>query len=440
MKILKFGGTSVGAPERMKQVAQLVAQTPGPRLVVLSALAGTTNALVEIAEACLRRQNPQEKIEALAQHYQSFVAQLYSHAEGLKKGQQIIEEHFQTLRVLVESEDFGPRDEKMVLAQGELMSTKFFQAYLEETGQESALLAALHFMKIDEEGEPLLEYIAAKLSEELTEYPGKILFVTQGYICLNHLGEIDNLKRGGSDYSATLIGAAIRAEEVQIWTDIDGMHNADPRFVENTFPVAELSFEEASELAYFGAKILHPSAIHPAQLFNIPVRLLNTLMPDTPGTLIYAQPTPTPGIKSIAAKDGLTAIKIKSTRMLMAYGFLRKIFEVFESYKTPIDMITTSEVAVSLTIDDETHLEAICQELERYGKVETDTCQSIICIVGNFVSEQKGTPARIFKALENIPIRMISFGGSRHNISILVSTQDKIAALNQLHQGLFGEA
>ncbi len=439
MKILKFGGTSVGTPDRMKQIAQLV-QTPGRKVVVLSALSGTTNTLVEITEYLYQNQSELaiKHISTLKTHYEQFTKTLLQSEIGKQKATQILEEHFKTLLVFANDIDaFTEKEEKIILAQGEMLSTKIFHAYLEEQNIKSTFLSALHFMKTGEEGEPDLNFIEATLNQEIKEYPETMLFITQGYICLNAAGSIDNLKRGGSDYSASLIGAALRAEEIQIWTDIDGMHNSDPRIVKNTKPVAELSFEEAAELAYFGAKILHPATIHPAQQYNIPVRLLNTMQPEALGTTIKELTDAQPVIKSIAAKDQITAIKIKSTRMLMAYGFLRKIFEIFESYKTPIDMITTSEVAVSLTIDNDAHLAEIVAELEKFGNVEIDHEQSIVCVVGDFVAEQLGTAAQVFDALKSIPVRMISFGGSRHNISVLISTKDKNDALVRLHQRLF---
>lgn len=439
MKILKFGGTSVGKPERMKSVATLI-KDDEPKIVVLSALSGTTNVLVSISEDLFGRyqKNALEKINQLEEHYQMFIQSLYSTEKAIKQGKAIIEKHFTLMRDIAEKPNFTGKEERMLLAQGELLSTQIFQVYLEEIAYPAVLLSALEFMKTDSDGEPILEYIEDKLQKLLTAHSDCKTFITQGYICLNTRGEVDNLKRGGSDYTASLVGAAVRAKEVQIWTDIDGMHNNDPRIVSNTKPVAELSFEEAAELAYFGAKILHPATIHPAKLYNIPVRLLNTMQPDAKGTIITNDLSyTTQSIKSVAAKDNIIAIKIKSTRMLLAYGFLRRVFEVFEKYKTPIDMITTSEVAVSLTIDSSTSLSAILRELEYFGIVEVDKEQSIICVVGDLVAENKGVVAKIFTALENIPIRMISYGGSQHNISILVSTKDKERTLKTLHKGLF---
>ncbi len=439
MKILKFGGTSVGKPERMKSVATLI-QSDEPKIVVLSALSGTTNVLVSISEDLFGRyqKNALEKITELEAHYMMFVRSLYSTQEAVQKSKQVFEKHFGLMREIAEKPNFTGKEERTLLAQGELLSTQMFQLYLEEIGYPSVLLNALDFMKTDSDGEPILEYIEQKLQHTIAQTPDAKTFITQGYICKNTRGETDNLKRGGSDYTASLVGAAIRATEIQIWTDIDGMHNNDPRIVPNTKPVAELSFEEAAELAYFGAKILHPATIHPAKMYNIPVRLLNTLQPDAKGTIITNELSYTSqSIKSVAAKDNIIAIKIKSTRMLLAYGFLRRVFEVFEKYKTPIDMITTSEVAVSLTIDNATSLASIIRELEYFGVVEVDKDQSIVCVVGDLVAENKGVVAKIFAALQHIPIRMISYGGSQHNISILISTKDKERTLQTLHKGLF---
>jgi len=439
MKILKFGGTSVGKPTRMQSVATLI-KGKEPIIVVLSALSGTTNVLVSVAEELFGRyqNNAIEKIGQLEIHYQGFIKALYGTENGLKQGKAIIQKHFTLMREIAEKPNFTGREERVLLAEGELLSTQLFQAYLEEIAYPCVLLNAFDFMKIDSDGEPILEHIEEKLQKQLAIHEGCQTFITQGYICLNPRGEIDNLKRGGSDYTASLIGAAVRAQEIQIWTDIDGMHNNDPRVVPNTQPVAELSFEEAAELAYFGAKILHPATIHPAKQYNIPVRLLNTLQPEARGTIITNELSyTTHSIKSIAAKDNIMAIKVKSTRMLLAYGFLRKVFEIFEKYKTPIDMITTSEVAVSLTIDNPFALSSIVRELEYFGNVEIDKSQTIICVVGDLVAENKGIVAKIFNAVQHIPLRMISYGGSQHNISILVNTTDKENTLRALHEGLF---
>jgi len=436
MKILKFGGTSVGSAERMQAVATLI-QHEAPKIVVLSAMSGTTNALVQIAETLYQNKNQEARalIDALHEKYKQVVAQLYTTEEKKKQANELLTNHFDAVRAFT-LDLFTIHEERAVLAQGELLSTALFQYYLEEQGIRSVLLPALNFMKIDENEEPDAAYIAKHLKAELAKYPDVQLFVTQGYICRNAFGEIDNLKRGGSDYSASLIGAAADAAEIQIWTDIDGMHNNDPRIVKNTYPIAELSFDEAAELAYFGAKILHPSSVLPAKQKNIPVRLLNTMQPDARGTLITEESSGAK-IKAVAAKDGITAIKIKSGRMLLAYGFLRSVFEVFERYKTPIDMITTSEVAVSLTIDNAKFLPEITTELKEFGQVEVDQDQTIICVVGDFIAERSGSALKVFEALQQIPLRMISYGGSKNNISLLINTSDKVEALTKLNEGIF---
>jgi aspartate kinase len=437
MKVLKFGGTSVGKPERMHQVAQLVTAEKESKIVVLSALSGTTNTLVKIGEELEAGNEVAARREAdtLYKHYQQFCEELVKEKHSREAAIGVIDEHFGFIRSLFKV-SFNDHFTKELLAQGELMSTKLFSIYLTEAGFENVLLPALDYMAIDENDEPDIDYIKSRLNALLDRHTGTKLFITQGYICLNASQRIDNLKRGGSDYTASLIGAAVGAGLVEIWTDIDGMHNNDPRFVDVTRPVAELSFDEASELAYFGAKILHPSSILPAKQFNIPVQLKNTMEPSAYGTMISREEK-SKEIKAIAAKDGITAIKIKSTRMLLAYGFLRNIFEVFERYKTPIDMITTSEVAVSLTIDNDTHLPEIIDELKAFGDVMVDRNQSIITMVGNDVVSEKGIIKKIFNALEEIPIRMISYGGSRYNISVLTETVYKKQALQALNKGLF---
>ncbi|WP_113923310.1 aspartate kinase [Cognataquiflexum aquatile] len=437
MKIMKFGGTSVGKPERMHQVKDLITRDNNKKIVVLSALSGTTNALVAIGEALAdaNKDLAKEKIEALHQHYLTFYKQLLKSDAAQKKAEKIIKEHFEFLNIILKI-SFNEAINRDILAQGELLSTKLFFTLLQELGIGAVFLPALDFMSIDENHEPELKKISEKLKAILANYPQDRIFVTQGYICKNHRNEVDNLKRGGSDYSASLIGAAINSEVIEIWTDIDGMHNNDPRIVDKTRPIAQLSFDEAAELAYFGAKILHPASIWPAQQYNIPVKLLNTMEPDAPGTTITAKEQGS-GVKALAAKDGITAIKIKSSRMLLAYGFLRKVFEVFEKYKTSIDMITTSEVAVSVTIDDLSHLAEIIKELEIYGTVEVDSNQTIVSIVGNMIAESKGTMAKIMNCLKDYPIRMVSYGGSRHNVSLLLDAKYKNEALKSLNEGLF---
>lgn len=437
MKIMKFGGTSVGRPERMHQVKSLVTRGDEPTIVVLSALSGTTNALVGIGDALAAgdKELAKDRIDTLLAHYEAFYPALLDTKEAQEKAAAIVREHFEFLNILLKI-SFNEAINRDILAQGELLSTKLFYTLLEELDIPAVFLPALDFMSIDENSEPELSKISEKLGAILEKNAGARLFVTQGYICKNHKNEVDNLKRGGSDYTASLIAAAINASVCEIWTDIDGMHNNDPRIVDRTRPIAELSFDEAAELAYFGAKILHPASIWPAQLNNVPVRLLNTMEPSAHGTLIKEK-VETTGVKAIAAKDGITAIKIKSSRMLLAYGFLRRIFEVFEKYKTPIDMITTSEVAVSVTIDDLNHLDQILAELQVLGTVEVDQNQTIICIVGNMVSETKGAIKSVMDSLTEIPVRMVSYGGSRHNVSILVDAKYKVQALQNLNNGVF---
>jgi len=435
MKVFKFGGTSVGSIETMRTVMNLIADGE-QKLVVLSAMSGTTNKLVEISDY-LSKKNKESAlgiINSLEKKYYNVVFDLYATKEMKDQGKQVLSERFDVIKSFT-SGVFPEHGGRALLAQGELISTALFTLLMKEAGYNALLLPALEFMKIDGDKMPDNYYIKDKLNALLKSAPKADYYITQGFICLNEAGEIDNLQRGGSDYTATLIGAAINSEEVQIWTDIDGFHNNDPRYVENTKKVDTLSFNEASELAYFGAKILHPQTVLPAMMNGIPVRLKNTMNPPDPGTLITSH-SKTKGIKAVAAKDGITAIKIRSGRMLNAYGFIKNIFEIFEFFKTSIDMITTSEVALSLTIDDPKHLDEIVAELKEYGKVEIDRNQTIVCIVGNMIAEEKGFAAKVFTALEEIPIRMISYGGSRNNISLLVNTNDKKATLQALSNKL----
>jgi aspartate kinase len=436
MLVVKFGGTSVGSAERMKALTTLVVNDT-PKIVVLSAMSGTTNTLVEIANYLYNKNNEGalETILNLEKKYKQTIEELFATAEYKQQANDLIDSHFSYIRAFTKDQ-FTMFEERAILAQGELLSTALFNFYLHEIGVNSVLLPALNFMRINEDEEPDAPFIKENIAIELAQHKNCNLFITQGYICRNSFGEIDNLKRGGSDYTASLVGAAINASEIQIWTDIDGMHNNDPRIVDNTHPIAQLSFDEAAELAYFGAKILHPSSVLPAMLNNIPVRLKNTMQPEAAGTLIGPQSSGS-GIKAIAAKDNITAIKIKSGRMLLAYGFLRKVFEIFEAYKTPIDMITTSEVAVSVTIDETKYLNEIINELKKYGSVEVDSNLTIVCVVGDFIAESKGYALQIFDALQHIPIRMISYGGSLHNVSLLVNTSDKKEALVSLNNKLF---
>ena len=438
MKVMKFGGTSVGKPERMHDVAKLISTGEEPVIVVLSALSGTTNALVVISDLLSQNRRPEakQKIDELQAHYETFVHDLVTSGEARQKAAAILDEHFEFLNIILKI-SFSEALNKDILAQGELLSTKLFCNYLAEKGIDHMFLPALDFMQIDSHGEPQVGNIRVKLNKILEENTGKKLFITQGFICKNSKGEVDNLKRGGSDYSASLIGAAIHASVCEIWTDIDGMHNNDPRMVEKTMPIEILSFDEAAELAYFGAKILHPASIWPAQHFNVPVRLLNTMQPNAIGTLIQ-QEAGSVGVKAVAAKDGITAIKIKSSRMLLAHGFLRKIFEVFEKYQTSIDMITTSEVAVSVTIDDASNLKFILKELEPFGSIEVDQKQSIVSIVGNEIVQTPDILKKLFETLNSIPIRMVSYGGSRHNVSMLIPSDKKVETLRLINKGLFG--
>lgn len=428
----------MGKPERMFQVAELVTKSTEPTIVVLSALSGTTNALVSIGESMAKgeREQARQQIEKLEVHYQDFISKLVTKPALLAKAKAILAEHFEFLTIILKI-SFSEALSKDILAQGELLSTKLFCVYLEEKGIDHQLLPALEFMSIDSYDEPQIGSIKVKLSQLLQQYKNKNLFVTQGYICRNARGEVDNLKRGGSDYTASLVAAAINASVCEIWTDIDGMHNNDPRIVRKTIPVEQMSFEEAAELAYFGAKILHPASIWPAQTYKVPVKLLNTMQPQAKGTTI-TEDAGSVGVKAVAAKDNIIAIRIKSSRMLLAYGFLRKIFEVFEKYRTPIDMITTSEVAVSLTIDNTAHLKAIIKELEPFGSVEVDDDQAIISVVGNEISQTEDIIKKLFGSIVNIPIRMVSYGGSPHNISLLVSAKHKTKILQQLNKGMFG--
>jgi aspartate kinase len=436
MKIMKFGGTSVGNPERMKALIPLI-NDDERKIIVLSAMAGTTNCLVEIADL-LYADNINEasvKNNNLRSKYHKVVEELFATESFKKSGHELIDSHFEfirnfTLRV------FTRLQEKAILAQGELISTALFHLLLQERNIKSILLPALSFMRIDKDGEPDSFYIEENIERELKSFPSENIIITQGFICRNAYGEIDNLKRGGSDFTASLIGAAVNASEIQIWTDINGFHNNDPRFVENTKVIRELSFDEAAELAYFGAKILHPSSVNPAREKNIPVRLKNTMEPEDIGTLITSSST-LQDYKAVAAKDGISVLRIRSDRMLMAYGFLRKVFEIFEAYRTPIDMITTSEVAVSITLDNPEFIKEIAKELKELGTVEVEDNQTIVCVVGDFRTEKTGSAPEIFEALNNIPLKMISYGGSPNSLSLLIDTSNKIEALRLLSKHLF---
>jgi aspartate kinase len=435
MKVLKFGGTSVGSVENMRAVMQLI--TDGnQKLVVLSAMSGTTNSLVEIANYLQKKNKDaaRQVISQLEQKYYKVVNDLYKTDEKKEKGKIVISGIFQTIKSFT-SGDFNEVSENAIVAQGELLSTALFAELMLENGFKTVYLSALDFMKIDSDKAADSHFIQENIRKVIQQSETADYYITQGFICRNADGNIDNLQRGGSDYTATLIGAAIDSEEVEIWTDIDGFHNNDPRFVENTKKIDQLSFDEAAELAYFGAKILHPQTVLPAKLQNIPVRLKNTMNPSDSGTLITAE-SGAHGIKAVAAKDGITAIKIRSYRMLNAYGFLKNVFEIFEFFKTPIDMISTSEVSVSVTIDNTKHLNEIVAELKEYGEVEVDTDLTIACIVGDMIAEEAGFASKVFSALQEIPIRMISYGGSHHNISVLVKTELKKQTLQSLSNNL----
>ena len=437
MNVMKFGGTSVGSPERMKSVAQLITRSGDPTFVVLSAMSGTTNSLVEISNY-LYKKNPEganEVINNLETKYMDHVEKLYQDDGYKKKTRDFLRDRFSYMRSFTKG-IFTSFEEKIIVSQGEIMSTNMVNNYLQEQGIKSVLVDALSFMRTNKNSEPDLPYIKEHLHEVMEKNPGYQIYITQGFICRNAYGEVDNLLRGGSDYTASLIGAALPADEIQIWTDIDGMHNNDPRFVDHTTAVHQLNFEEAAELAYFGAKILHPTCVQPAKYAGIPVRLKNTMEPDAEGTIINNE-LGRGTIKAVAAKDNITAIKIKSSRMLLATGFLRKVFEIFESYQTPIDMITTSEVGVSMSIDNNAHLNEIVDELKKYGTVTVDADMCIICVVGDLDWHNVGFETIATDAMKNIPVRMVSYGGSNYNISFLIEEEDKKRALQSLSDTLF---
>ena len=437
MKVMKFGGTSVGTPQRMKEVTSLVTKSGEPVFIVLSAMSGTTNSLVEISDY-LYKKNPDganEVINNLERKYTKHLEELFTKDEYRKQTAEFLRDEFNFLRSFTK-ELFTSFEEKTIVAQGEMMSTNMVANYMKEIGINAVLLNALDFMRTDKNAEPDPVYIKEKLAAQIEQNPGAQVYITQGFICRNAYGEIDNLQRGGSDYTASLIGAALNAEEIQIWTDIDGMHNNDPRVVDHTQPVHQLQFEEAAELAYFGAKILHPTCVQPAKYAGIPVRLLNTMDPEAEGTTI-SNATEYGKIKAVAAKDNITAIKIKSSRMLLATGFLRKVFEIFESYQTPIDMVCTSEVGVSMSIDNSSHLGEIMDELKKYGTVTVDTNMCIICVVGDLDWQNIGFETKVMDAMKDNPVRMISYGGSNYNISFLIREEDKKRALQSLSDNLF---
>ncbi len=435
---MKFGGTSVGNPVRMNSIIPLI--TDGEKnIVVLSAMSGTTNNLVEISDLLYeeRTEEAAQKIELLRTKYHKVVDELYKTDQFKYKGLEVVDSHLNDIESLI-SLKHSRQYEKIILAKGELMSTSLFHNLLIENNIDSLLLPALNFMRIDKDGEPDSYYISENFNREISSKPDHNIIITQGFICRNAHGEIDNLRRGGSDFTASILGAAVNASEIQIWTDINGFHNNDPRYVEKTKVIREISFDEAAELAYFGAKILHPSSVNPAREKNIPVRLKNTMDPADEGTIITSS-YKLEDYKAVAAKDGISVIRIKSDRMLMAYGFLRKVFEIFEAHKTPIDMITTSEVSVSITVDSPQYIDEIANELQTLGTVEVRKDQTIICIVGDFRPERPGSAPEIFEALNTIPLKMISYGGSPYSLSLLVDTTDKINALRLLNQYLFNQ-
>ncbi|MDW5289943.1 aspartate kinase [Formosa sp. PL04] len=435
MLVLKFGGTSVGSVKNMTNVKSIVSEG-GRKVVVLSAMSGTTNALVEISKTIIEG-NSQEAlslVETLYNNYVVVVNDLFSKQEFIDESLQYIDSVFGELRGLT-TQPTNKLLYKIIVSKGELLSTFMFSRFLQQDGIKATLISAFDFMRTDRLQEPDSFYIKQNLGRILNENLDTEIFITQGFICLDADGQISNLERGGSDFTASIIGAAVKAEEVQIWTDIDGFHNNDPRFVQDTDAISHLSFDEAAELAYFGAKILHPQTVMPVRDLKIPVRIKNTMEPAAHGTLIDDS-AEGEGIKAIAAIDGITAIKIKSARMLQASGFLKKVFEIFEKYHTSIDMITTSEIAVSLTIDDATFLQDIVSELEEFSKVEVDKHRTIVCLVGNNIVHHPDTH-KLFQILQDINIRMISYGGSNNNISLLINTSDKLETLQKLHRYVF---
>ena len=437
MKVMKFGGTSVGSPENIKHVASLITQSGEPTFVVLSAMSGTTNTLLEISNYLYKKNSDgaNEVINNLEKKYMQHVEELFTTDEYKQKTITFLQSEFAYIRSFTK-DIFTSFEEKSIVAQGEIMSTNMMLNYLEEIGIKAILISALDFMRTDKNSEPDAQYIKEKLTNVMADNEGYQIYLTQGFICRNAYGETDNLLRGGSDFTASLIGVALQAEEIQIWTDIDGMHNNDPRFVEGTDAIRQLNFEEAAELAYFGAKILHPTCVQPAKYSGVPVRLKDTMDPQAPGTIINNKLIKGK-IKAVAAKDNITAIKIKSSRMLLATGFLRKVFEIFESYQTPIDMVATSEVGVSMSIDNIEHLNAIVDELKKYGTVTVDEDMCIVCVVGDLDWSNLGFETLVLEAMKDIPVRMISYGGSNYNISFLIREADKQKALQNLSNVLF---
>ena len=437
MKVMKFGGTSVGSPKNIKHVASLITESGEPTFVVLSAMSGTTNTLLEISNYLYKKNSDgaNEVINNLERTYMQHVEELFTTDEYKQKTITFLQSEFAYMRSFTK-DIFTSFEEKSIVAQGEIMSTNMMLNYLEEIGIKAILISALDFMRTDKNSEPDAQYIKEKLTNIMADNEGYQIYLTQGFICRNAYGETDNLLRGGSDFTASLIGVALQAEEIQIWTDIDGMHNNDPRFVEGTDAIRQLNFEEAAELAYFGAKILHPTCVQPAKYSGVPVRLKDTMDPQAPGTIID-NVLIKGKIKAVAAKDNITAIKIKSSRMLLATGFLRKVFEIFESYQTPIDMVATSEVGVSMSIDNIEHLNAIVDELKKYGTVTVDEDMCIVCVVGDLDWSNLGFETLVLEAMKDVPVRMISYGGSNYNITVLIKESDKQKALRNLSNVLF---
>lgn len=434
MIVYKFGGTSLGTAARMKSVADLITRDDVQKIVVLSAVSGTTDTLIRLSNST--EEEGEQIIALMEKQYGDYIHDLFAEKENLDKADTFLKETFSSLRSALSKP--LPRDEKWFVSFGEIISTSLFIILMSELTEDAAFLPALEYMRI-RDGEPDMKSIKPLLIHALEDLGSHQIYVTQGYICRNENDEIDNLRRGGSDYSATIIGAVLNAEEIQIWTDIDGVHNNDPRIVKKTSRIDELSYAEAAELAYFGAKILHPLCVRPAREAGVPIRLLNTLNPSAEGTIIQSEhQTETAGVKAVAAKDGITAINIRSSNMLMAYGFLKKIFEVFEHHKTSVDMVTTAEVAVSLTIDDSSNLDQIINELQKFCTVNVDKNQTIICVVGAFRKSDSGIAVQVLEPLKEIPIRMISSGGSESNISVLIDSKYKQQALEALNRDLFG--
>lgn len=433
---MKFGGTSVGTAERIKHVATLI-QDGERNIVVISAMGSTTNVLVDIAN-CFYHKEPDEAkhiLEQMRQGYAAEIDKLYDKPETKEKAQALIDSCLDTVWSFAKG-PFTMFDEKTIVAQGELMSAGMVAFYLEEQGVPAVHLPALDFMRITKDSEPDMEYIEHKLQMRLDPYPETLIFITEGFICRNAFGEIDNLLRGGSDYSASIIGAAIHAREIQIWTDIDGLHNNDPRFVRHTVPVRQLNFDEAAKLAHFGAKILHPECIEPAKRYNIPVRLLNTFTPDAPGTLIsnFAEKG---RIKAVAAKDGIIYIKILSMRVYPNPEFLNRVFDSFARYRVPVDLISTSEASVSVAVEENKCPMDAIHAIERFALIQIDRGMVIVCVVGDLEWQNIGFEARIINALKDIPIRMISYGGSSSNVSLVLRASDKVRALEALNSRVF---